>query len=175
MRIGGIAIFPQPEGDVDEAGLLPNRQLSFWPYSRLEDPRLVLRDDYLIAHPTPDLSPFKFGYFNPHGWMGYWLDGTLFIKRFEVFPGSQYPDHGCNTECYFNQKFIELESLSPLCSIKPSETLVHVELWEIYDRVNVPFIPEQIQALIGKHGATFVAPAIRRLPFDLHPDTQPGL
>jgi hypothetical protein len=150
LKLGGIAIFPQPEGDVDEAGLLPNRQLSLWPYSKLEDPRLILRDDYLIARPTPDLPPFKFGYFNPAGWMGYWLGGTLFIKRFEVFSGSGYPDHGCNTECYFNQKFIELESLSPLRSIKPSETLVHVELWEIYDRLKVPFLPEPIQALIGK-------------------------
>jgi hypothetical protein len=148
LKLGGAAIFPQPEGNVDQAGLLPNRRLILWPYSKLEDPRLILRDDYLIARPTPDLPPFKFGYLNPAGWMGYWLDGTLFIKRFNVTPDSQYPDHGCNTECYFNQKFIELESLGPLHVIKPSETLVHVELWEIYDQLDVPFIPMEIQALI---------------------------
>jgi hypothetical protein len=150
LRLGGTAIFPQPQGDVDEAGLLPNRQLVFWPYAKLEDPRLTLRDDYLIAHPMPDLPPFKFGYFNPAGWMGYWLDGFLFIKRFQVITDSKYPDHGCNTECYFNQKFIEMETLSPLHVVKPSETLVHVELWEIHHHLNVPLIPEEIQAVIGK-------------------------
>ena len=108
MRLGGVALLPQPEGYVDEAGLLPNRQLSLWPYARIEDPRLTLRDDYLIVHPTPGRPPFKFGYFNPYGWMGYWLDGTLFVKRFDVFPDDPSPDHNCNTECYFNQKFIEL-------------------------------------------------------------------
>jgi hypothetical protein len=148
MKLDGVALFPQPHGNIDEAGLLPNRQLSLWPYSRTDDPRLTLRDDYLIVHPTPNFPPFKFGYFNPHGWMGYWLDGTLFIKRFEVFPDSGYPDGNCNTECYFNQKFIELESLSPLRVIQPSKSVVHVELWEIYDRLDVPFIPEEIQALI---------------------------
>jgi hypothetical protein len=148
LKLGGVGFFPQPLGDVDEAGLLPNRQLSFWPYAKIDDPRLTLRDDYLIVHPTPDLPPFKLGYFNPYGWMGYWLEGTLFMKRFDVVPDAQYPDDGCNTECYFNQKFIELESLGPLHVLQPLKSMVHVELWEIYDRLDVPFIPEGIRELI---------------------------
>jgi hypothetical protein len=148
LRLGGVAIFPQPIDNVDEAGLLPNRQLLFWPYAKVGDPRLMVLDDYLLAHPIPDLPPFKFGYSNHHGWMGYWLDGTLFIKRFDIYPDSRYPDRNCNTECYFNQKFIELESLSPLQVIQPSKSLIHVELWEVYDRLDVPFIPDEIQALV---------------------------
>jgi hypothetical protein len=73
----------------------------------------------------------------------------LFVKRFEVFSDSEHPDHNCNDECYFNQKFIELESLSPLHLVQPSKSVVHVELWEIYDRLNVPFIPEKIQTLMA--------------------------
>jgi len=148
LKLGGVAVFPQPHGNGDESGLLPNRRLSLWPYTKIEDPRLTLRDDFLIAHPTPDLPPFKFGYFNSDGWMGYWIDNTLFIKRMDVVSDVPYPDNGCNTECYFNQKFIELESLGPLHLIQPSKSLVHIELWEIYDRLDVPFIPEEIQSLM---------------------------
>ena len=48
FRLGGTAILPMPIGNVDAAGLLPNRQISFWPYTRINDPRLGLRDDYVI-------------------------------------------------------------------------------------------------------------------------------
>ena len=134
---------------MDEAGLLPNRRLALWRYSRIDDPRLTLRDDFLLVHPTPNLPPIKFGYFNPHGWMGYWLDEILFVKRFDVLSGAQFPDYGCNTESYFCEKFIELESLSPLSLISPLKSLVHTEVWEIYDRLDVLFIPDEIQRLIA--------------------------
>src|SRR5215216_6500274 len=71
FRLGGVGIFPQPRGNVDDAGLLANRQLSLWPYTRLDDPRLKLRDDFLLLHAVPSLPPVKFGYFNPHGWAAY--------------------------------------------------------------------------------------------------------
>lgn len=148
LRLGGVGIFPQAEGNVDESGLLPNRNLSLWPYSRIDDPRLTLRDDFLIVRPTPTLPPVKFGYFNPHGWMAYWLDGTLFLKRINALSGAQFPDYGCNTESYFGDKFIELESLSPLSVIPPLKSLIHTEVWEIYDRLDVPFIPDNIRELI---------------------------
>ena len=149
LRLGGVGIFPQPVEEVDEAGLLPNRRLSLWPYTRLDDPRLLLRDDFILTRPTPDLPPLKFGYFNPHGWIAYWLNGILFVKRFEVFSAGRFPDHGCNAECYFNQKFIELETLSPLQTIPPMHSLTHTELWEIYDGLDVSFIPLDIQNLIA--------------------------
>ena len=148
FRLGGVAIFPQPVGNVDETGLLSNRQLIIWPYTRMADSRLNWRDDFILAHATPSLPPFKLGYFNPHGWMAYWLDGALFVKRFEPLIDRDYPDHGCNAESYFNDKFIELESLGPLERVNPGQTIVHNELWEIYDSLSVPFIPNEIRQLI---------------------------
>ena len=54
----------------------------------------------------------KLGYFNRHGWMGYWLDGTFFVKRFDAsVDPNRHPDGGCNVESYCNDKFIELETL----------------------------------------------------------------
>jgi hypothetical protein len=150
FRLGGIGIFPQPQGNVDEAGLLANRQISLWPYTRLDDPRLILRDDFFLLHATPSLPPVKFGYFNPHGWAAYWIDETLFAKRFDVSSTARYPDNGCNTESYCNDQFVELESLGPLEPVSPGQTVVHIELWEIYESLDVSFLSNEIREVIEK-------------------------
>lgn len=146
----GIGIFPQPVGKVDDAGLLSNRRLSLWPYMQINDPRLILRDDFLLVQATSNLPPIKFGYFNPHGWMGYWIDDALFVKRFDVQEDAKYPDNGCNVESYCNHEFIELESLGELTTVAPGQTVLHNELWEIYETLDVPFIPIEIKKLISK-------------------------
>ena len=59
FRQGGVGIFPQPVGNIDEAGLLSNRQLVLWPYTRWQDTRLVLEDDLILikgAIPGPKNS-----------------------------------------------------------------------------------------------------------------------
>lgn len=148
FRQGGVAIFPQPVGNVDDSGLLPNRRLTLWPYTKINDPRLVLRDDFVLVQATPGLPPLKIGYFNTHGWIGYWLDGVLFIKRFHAREDANYPDHGCNVESYCNDEFIELESLGELTVIAPGKTVFHNEVWELHDTLDVPFIPSEIQQLV---------------------------
>jgi hypothetical protein len=148
LRLGGIAIFPQPVGNVDTAGLLPNRGLSIWPYTHINDPRLTLGDDFLLIRAAPALPPIKLGYFNPHGWMAYWLEGTLFVKRFDPRPGSPFPDGGCNTETYCNHQFIELETLGPLQKLPPGAETTHIETWELYDSLDQPFIPETLRKLL---------------------------
>jgi hypothetical protein len=150
FRLGGVGIFPQPLGKVDDEGLLSNRRLSLWPYTRIDDPRLILRDDFLLLNACPDLPPIKFGYFNPQGWLGYWLDDVLFVKRFDALADAQYPDHECNSEIYCNDQFIELESLGPLERVRPGKTLHHSELWELYDNLDVPFLPAHIKLLVGR-------------------------
>lgn len=148
FRQGGIAIFPQAQGNADEAGLLHNRQLSIWPYTNIGDPRLILRDDCILIKAVPSLPPVKIGYFNPHGWQGYWLDGVLFVKRYDAIPGAGYPDGGCNTESYCNHQFIELESLGPLTKLVPGATVTHFETWELYDSPDQSFIPPAIADIL---------------------------
>ena len=150
FRLGGVGIFPQPAGNVDSAGLLPNRQITLWPYASLSDPRLALRDDFILVRADPKLPPFKFGYFNRHGWMGYWLDGILFVKRFDVSAKSKpYPDGGCNAESYCNDKFIELETLGPLTKVEPGESVFHHETWEVHTALVPQLIPSEIQEVIA--------------------------
>lgn len=119
FQLGGTVILPMPVGNVDEAGLLPNRNISFWSYSRINDPRLSLRDDYVLFH-ADALPAFKMGYFNPHGWLAYYVNGTLFRKAFAAETSTRYPDNNSNAEIYCNEQFVELESLGALTMLPPA-------------------------------------------------------
>ncbi len=146
FRLGGTAILPMPIGNVDAAGLLPNRQISLWPYTRLNDPRLSLRDDYVIFK-ADALPPFKMGYFNPHGWLAYWLDGVLFCKTFDVKAGVLHPDNNCNAEIYCGDQFVELESLAPLTLLNPGALVNHVETWDVFE--GMKSLPEDAQQIFS--------------------------
>ena len=146
FRLGGTVILPMPVGNSDPAGLLHNRQFSLWPYARFHDPRLRLDDAFILFKADALLPPFKIGYFNPHGWLAYWLDGTLFRKTFEVQAGSTYPDNNCNAEMYCNHLFVELESLAPLQILKPGAEAKLIETWELFDDMNV--LSTEIQSAI---------------------------
>jgi hypothetical protein len=149
FRQGGTVILPQPVGNADPHGLLHNRLLVLWPYLRLSDPRLTLRDDFILVKAQPALPPVKLGYANKAGWMAYWLDGILFCKRIEaVQPVRSYPDAGCNAETYCNDRFVELESLGMLSTLEPGLEVQLTETWELYPDLNVPFIPDGLRDLL---------------------------
>lgn len=130
LPLGGRMILPQPSGPWRNA-LLPNRRLALWPYTRLNDPRLELGDDFIYLDAQADLNPIKIGYFNTGGWAAYQRNGIRLIKRFIVNPAQNYPDEGCNLETYCWNRFIELETLGPLARLTPGETIEHIEIWEI--------------------------------------------
>ncbi len=136
-RLGGIVLLPQPVEPADPDGLLPNKRYSFWPYTNFADGRIALGREVtlLFARPAP---PTKLGYRNHAGWAGYWLDGTLFTKRFDPQLHAAHPDFGCNTECYCNDRFVEVETLGPLAALPPSAVAVHVETWQLRRGVTKP-------------------------------------
>jgi len=143
-RLGGTVILPLSTEKADPEGLLANRQLSFWPYTNLADPRLTLQNEYSFfkAEAAP---PFKMGYFNPHGWLAYWIDDVLFKKTFSAQVDAQYPDNNSNAEIYCNEDFVELESLAPLIQLSPGQAVECVEKWEISG-----FLPENLEELIDE-------------------------
>jgi len=143
FRLGGTVILPMPVVNVDEAGLLHNRQFALWPYARIDDPRLSLGDEFIQFKADALLPPFKLGYFNSNGWMAYWLDGILFRKTFDVYMGHSHPDNNCNAEIYCNDQFVELESLAPLGKLNPGDMMIHKEVWELLDGSNS--LPEAIR------------------------------
>jgi len=150
FKQAGVVILPQPVGNADAAGLLANRQLVLWPYTRVRDARLLLDDDFILLKATPALPPCKIGYFNPHGWIGYWLEPTLFVKRYDTDRKEAYPDSGCNTETYCNNYFVELETLGPLTRLGAGEKVVHEERWELYDGLDQPILPESLQKRLAQ-------------------------
>ena len=127
LRLGGMAILPQANSD----GLQPNRNIVFWPYSKVNDERLTLHDDLLLIDAHAAEQAFKIGNNNVHGWIACLIGKALFVKRFSVEDMRDYPDLGCNVEVYVKDVCIELETLGPLAILKPKESVTHTEIWEV--------------------------------------------
>lgn len=143
FRLGGMAILPFQSETVDMNGLLPNRRIALWPYSKINDPRFKFEDDFIFISAKHDLPLFKVGVFNPRGWLAYWNQGVLFRKTFAVQAEAPLPDDGCNAEIYCDEHFIELESLAPLVKLKVGSSVCHTETWELYDTLEQDFLPER--------------------------------
>jgi len=144
FRLGGVAILPVQSETEDMNALLPNRRISLWPYSKINDPRLRFDDDFIFVSAKSDLPLFKIGTFTPRGWVAYWNEGILFRKTFSVQADEIYPDHGCNAEVYCDEHFVELESLAPLVKLAAGDSVSHTENWELYDSLAQDFLPEKI-------------------------------
>ncbi len=138
LPLGGMMVLPQPSGPVDADGLLPNRHLNLWSYTRWQDPRLLLEDDVVLVQGSALLPPCKIGYLNFAGWAGYLNRGVFFCKRFAPQPGVAHPDGNSNVEVYCNHRFIELETLAPLAPLAPGASVSHTESWEFYSGIDVP-------------------------------------
>lgn len=129
-RLGGVTLLPLPREASDPDGLLPNRQLALWPYSDLTDSRLTLGNRLVLVDADPG-PPNKVGTRSADGWIAYWIDGTLFVKHYQPDSQADYPDLGCNIECYVNDAFIEVETLGSLVTLEPGRSTVYEEVWRL--------------------------------------------
>ena len=136
MSASGKEVVPQTRRDT---GLLPNRTMVLWPYTRLDDPRISLGDKYIILRQDPSAKgPLKFGTSNEQGWGAYFNHGYLFVKYYEHKEGAVYPDLGVSYETYTNDLMLEMETLSPLTMLEPGSSIEHSESWELFDEVPMP-------------------------------------
>jgi hypothetical protein len=124
--------------------------LALWPYTSLDDPRLSLSGDVwrVRAAGGPHV---KIGYLNLSGWIAYLCDGRMFVKRLEPLAyarNAPLPDFGVNTEVYTDDHMIELETLGPLVTLLPGQSVQHNETWEIYPSSDAPGLDPQIAILI---------------------------
>lgn len=154
MAPGGIEIVPQTSR---KTGFLPNRMISLWDYTRLNDPRVYWGEKYIILKQDKSIkNPFKFGIYNEEGWAAHINHNNLFVKKFAFDPDAVYPDFsGSNYETYTCDYMTEMESLSPLKTIGPSQVFEHKEIWQLHSGINVSgstisekFIDESILPLI---------------------------
>jgi hypothetical protein len=61
------------------------------------------------------------------------MRNALFVKKIEHIEGGKYPDCGCNFETFTNGEMLEIESLSPLRTLEPGESVSHTEQWHLLD------------------------------------------
>ena len=128
---GGRVVVPMAKEDT---GLLANRTLMLWPYNNMTDKRFYMDDDYLALQQDVNAKvAFKFGTNNTSGAVLCANNGTVFKKQCEYKVGAEYPDNGCSVEVYTSDKFLEMETLSPLYTMKPGESCEHVENWSLYE------------------------------------------
>ncbi len=145
MRKEGFAIIPIKPSKVDEEGLLPDRHISIWPYTDLADKRLSFTNEYIFIRQDPKIEkPVKIGADANPEWTAYWVNGMIFMKQFHKEAGV-YPDFGCNVEVYTNSAMLELETLGPLKTINPSESIQHVEVWKVFEAGEVGMTAEDIR------------------------------
>ena len=148
MKTGGTAVLPQVRQDT---GVLPNRSLALWPYTDMLSPSVRWGSNYVLLDAELD-SPFKIGFPNPRGWLGYWWNGMLFVKRAAYEAQAEYFDYGSSSECYCDHRFIELETIAPIRTIAPGETASHIETWELYRDLDRPRHQSDAQGLVEKLG-----------------------
>ncbi len=127
---GGKAFVKQA---TEDTGLLANRTLMLWPYNVMTDNRFYMDDEFVgLAQDVNAEKPFKIGTNNTPGVAVCVNHGTAFKVEWEHIKGMEYPDNGCSMEMYSCDSFLEVETLSPLYTLKPGETCKHVEKWELY-------------------------------------------
>lgn len=151
LPLGGTAVVPATAPEKDD--FTPNRSLVLWPYTRWEDPRLVMSDDWLVVRGAPAVRPLKVGIFAAKGWAGYLRAGVLFIKRSAPRPGARFPDRGANVEIYCYDEFLELETLGAASRLSPGESATHEERWEWYVEPESARMLEGIRALAASPDA----------------------
>lgn len=133
MAPGGVAVTGFPPRGTHPENLAPSNPLIMWPFTDLSDPRWIFLSKYLALRQDPAMkSPQKIGHFNPNTWAAYFLNGNVFIKRYQANGGLRYPDFGCSFETFTNSEFLELETLGPLSRVVPGEWIEHVERWELH-------------------------------------------
>ena len=98
----------------------------------MADPRWTWLEKYIVLQQDPqNADPEKIGLFNPATRGAYLLNGELFVKKFAASSEEEYPDMGSSYETFTNERFLEIETLGPVRTLQPGESIDHVEEWSL--------------------------------------------
>jgi hypothetical protein len=133
FKLGSRVLIPFSKEPADPDGLLANRNLVMWPYTRLAEKRLHLSDTHILVDGTPDEHPLKVGTYCPLGWeaIEFPEEGYVLTKHVPVLPAEAHGDMTSNFHCYVKDTFIELETLGRSTVLQPGESVSHNETWEL--------------------------------------------
>lgn len=96
-----------------------------------ESDRVQIKSGVLYAKASGKST--KIGVDSDAGWVAYAWRHYLFIKYFPHYASGDYTDGGCTVELFWNERFAELEPLSPEVKLKPGEGYRFPELWRIIE------------------------------------------
>jgi len=131
LPVGGHVLLPFPPHP-DDSAYKPDRKLSLWQYTTMENLRMQYLPDAILLPTTGRSGPCKIGTWLKDGWCGYYRDSIFFKKRInDPKPGHSYPDFGCNCEVFLIDGFLELETLGPLEPVAPGSAAVLLETWDL--------------------------------------------
>jgi hypothetical protein len=160
LASGARAFVPQEEFRPHPQCLDPARTLTLWHYSRMNDPRVRWGQQFIqLTEDSRVDQKMKFGVRNSRGWAGCWIDGILFIKTFSYRADAIYPDLGSNCELFTMPGFLELESLGPITSLAPGESLIHDEIWHLWRVPELPSDDEDLASALQPYVDRLVMPA----------------
>jgi len=152
LKPGGVAILPQPVGQVDKYCVLPNRSISLWPYTQVNSPHIMWGDRYIFIRADLKENKLKIGFPNPVGWLGYYLNGTLFMKYARYDQKESYFDQQSSSECYCDAGVLELETFGPRTTLGPGESVTHREIWKIFRCVSFEANEDSVEQVVEKWG-----------------------
>ena len=145
----GIAVLPQATETADPWGVQPNRSVVLWPYTDPGAPGVEWTAASALIRGVEDPQPFKIGVENRRGWLAHWRSGELFVKWSRPHrDDADYLDRGASAQVYRNDRFIELETLSPLTVLAPGERIEHREVWRLH-RASVESVSDLTEMLAG--------------------------
>ena len=146
---GGTAVIPMC---TRKSGYLPNRVMSLWDYSDVNDPRFKLTNEYVRIRQDKFIQgAFKAGFNVEDGFAAYAVNEQIFVKCFGDYQFVEYPDYSCNFEMYTNSKFLECEILGEKRKYQPGETAELTETWHLLDnKGDIEPELDKIREAVGK-------------------------
>lgn len=129
---GGRVVLPQEPFVSHDDELAPARPLILWAFTDLADPRWRWGTKYLSLRQADEIGHAqKVGIYNAQGWGAHLTDAQAFIIRILPAPGgpAALTDMGSNFETFTKAAFQELETLGPLSTLEPGQSVSHTEYW----------------------------------------------
>ena len=147
MTTGGVGVIPFPPRGTHPEDLQPANSLTLWPYTDMSDARWTWGERYILLRQQPGAAtPQKVGVDVRDNWSAYVVNGQAFVKVFQHQADKPYPDLGASVEIFTNDFMFELETLGPLTTIEPGESVEHVEDWFVFADVNAPSNDTEVDA-----------------------------
>lgn len=138
---GGRVVLPQEPFVSHDDNLLPARPLVLWKFTDMADPRWRWGKKYLTLRQDDSMDfAQKVGLYNARGWGAHLTDTQAFVIQITPTPGSpaNLVDMGSNFETFTKAAFQELETLGPLTTLEPGQSVTHTEHWFLAKTEAIP-------------------------------------